>query len=839
MINMRDRQFSTRPVIWVALVSVAITASMAGAQTFTLISNPTPEIGDFFGIHVAAVGTDKVLIGAPGDDTKAPNAGAAYLFDLEGNWLRTFHSPDPVEDEFFGRWLIGVGANRVLISAIQDEDAKKGKPTLPGTAYLFDLDGTLVQTFTNPNPSIADVFGVSAALDPNTLVIGSPGDDTDAEDAGKVFQFQIGVKDPVQEFSDPPPEVNHGLGFPIAALGLTRFVVGAEGANNDAGELHVFDIDSGLVVSTMQHPDPTFTLPTSVDALGTDKVLVGSEGFEVNGKKHAGGAFIFDVLTGALELTIPNPEPEFDDAFGISVAALGTSAFVVAADLDNPGGINDAGTVYLYDDTGLLRETLNSPTASEGDQFGFALDAIDGDTIVVGVPQGDSFDFVVGPGEAYIIAGLSDEIDFDPPEEFIAVGEPIVQAVADFTDDATNDVIVTVPGDDPRLDGAVQVFLNQGLDEFGEWLGLASIKPITVGREPSGVAIGLFNDDAFVDFAVTNAGDNTVLVFINQGMGDATFNPPVSIDVGQRPSAVIAGDFNDDGFVDLAVANADDNNVWLLFNDGDAVFTKGGTLGSMGMGPIGLDPEDLDNDKDLDIVGINGGIGGIRGGLPGSVFVLINEGGGTFAAAVTYEIGVGPADLATGDLNRDDFAEIVAVNTTDATISILVNQRDGTFMAGDDLLVGDSPVSIDTVDLDADLDLDLAVVAVDIKIGLGIQVLQNIGINIGDLVFEEPVAFGVDADPNFVVNTDFNNDGVFDLVTVNADEGKTGGSVTALINIQCPWDLDDNEVVGASDLLSLLVQWGTDPGGPPDFDGDGNVGASDLLVLLANWGLCP
>lgn len=53
----------------------------------------------------------------------------------------------------------------------------------------------------------------------------------------------------------------------------------------------------------------------------------------------------------------------------------------------------------------------------------------------------------------------------------------------------------------------------------------------------------------------------------------------------------------------------------------------------------------------------------------------------------------------------------------------------------------------------------------------------------------------------------------------------------------CPWDLDDNGSVGASDLLSLLAQWGTD--GPADFDGSGTVGAGDLLALLANWGLCP
>ena len=55
----------------------------------------------------------------------------------------------------------------------------------------------------------------------------------------------------------------------------------------------------------------------------------------------------------------------------------------------------------------------------------------------------------------------------------------------------------------------------------------------------------------------------------------------------------------------------------------------------------------------------------------------------------------------------------------------------------------------------------------------------------------------------------------------------------------CPWDLDDNGTVGASDLLTLLSAWGTDPGGPPDFDGNGTVGASDLLALLAHWGPCP
>lgn len=43
----------------------------------------------------------------------------------------------------------------------------------------------------------------------------------------------------------------------------------------------------------------------------------------------------------------------------------------------------------------------------------------------------------------------------------------------------------------------------------------------------------------------------------------------------------------------------------------------------------------------------------------------------------------------------------------------------------------------------------------------------------------------------------------------------------------CPWDLDDDGMVGASDLLLLLANWG-DP-----------YGAAELLALLAAWGACP
>ena len=55
--------------------------------------------------------------------------------------------------------------------------------------------------------------------------------------------------------------------------------------------------------------------------------------------------------------------------------------------------------------------------------------------------------------------------------------------------------------------------------------------------------------------------------------------------------------------------------------------------------------------------------------------------------------------------------------------------------------------------------------------------------------------------------------------------------------LPCPWDLTGDDIVGISDLLILLANWGTS--GPGDFDQSGSVGIGDLLALLANWGLCP
>ena len=415
-----------------------------------------------------------------------------------------------------------------------------------------------------------------------------------------------------------------------------------------------------------------------------------------------------------------------------------------------------------------------------------------------GVP--DECDIANGTSADLDGNGIPDECegdaDFEDPQEVEAAGNPNIEAIGDLDGDGDSDVVIAIPATDPMTNGVVQVFLNQGNDQAGNWIGLlAPPNPITVGREPSGVAVGLFDADPHVDVAVTNAGDNTLSILYNKGFGDGSLLDPVNVQVGNRPSAVVAADFNLDTFVDLAVTNKLDSNVMLILNaDFPPPPPAGGGGGAAAAGGFATFPtggegfslvtDDFDGNKRPDMAG-SARTAGLTG-QTGAVFVLLGLGDGTFEPVALYNVGSNPLDLSSADLQRDGAVDIVAVNSGDGTVSILINQLDGTFVAASPLAVGGTPVSIDAVELSGDSDPDLAVVAIDPEIGPAVQVLQN-ALGLGtELVFEDPIPFSVDADPNFVVSVDLNDDGAADLVTVNADEGVTGGSVTAILGDPSP-----------------------------------------------------
>ena len=91
--------------------------------------------------------------------------------------------------------------------------------------------------------------------------------------------------------------------------------------------------------------------------------------------------------------------------------------------------------------------------------------------------------------------------------------------------------------------------------------------------------MGDFNGDGVLDLAVANWCGNDLIVSagtesILLGDGTGSFSPAATspITVGDNPSSVAVGDFNGDGNLDLAVANFNDNTVTILKGDGAGNF---------------------------------------------------------------------------------------------------------------------------------------------------------------------------------------------------------------------------------------------------------------------------
>jgi len=226
---------------------------VASGGLLRTFSNPTPETSDFFGISVALSG-DYVLVGANQDNTGAPGAGAAYLFDASaGALLRTFLNPTPGENDLFGD-AVSISGNYALISAPQDDLTR-------GAAYLYDTTtGQLLHTLVNPRAKAGDLFGFSVSTDSYYAVAGARDDDSGAQDAGAAYIFRTSTGELLQSVPNPSPETGDHFGWSVS-IEDGYLLVGAPDDDTqavNAGVVHVYrrvpiidaDVDGNGVINS-------------------------------------------------------------------------------------------------------------------------------------------------------------------------------------------------------------------------------------------------------------------------------------------------------------------------------------------------------------------------------------------------------------------------------------------------------------------------------------------------------------------------------------------------------------------------------------------------------------
>jgi hypothetical protein len=220
------------------------------------------------------------------------------------------------------------------------------------------------------------------------------------------------------------------------------------------------------------------------------------------------------------------------------------------------------------------------------------------------------------------------------------------------------------------------------------------------GNTSTSLTTGDFNDDGNLDLAVANTGDNSISILLGNGSGALTASgSPIA--VGREPEAIRAGDFNGDGFSDLAVANYRDGSVTTLLNNHDGTFS--GTTISVGSG-AGSGPQALA------MIGSGGNLQlAVANYLDNTVSVLKSNGNGTFGAQTIVPVGKGPDDLSFADFNGDGIEDLVVSNYLDGSVDLLLGSAGGSYTLAGPFTVGNNPYSAAVGDLDGDGTPDLVV----------------------------------------------------------------------------------------------------------------------------------
>jgi len=214
---------------------------------------------------------------------------------------------------------------------------------------------------------------------------------------------------------------------------------------------------------------------------------------------------------------------------------------------------------------------------------------------------------------------------------------------------------------------------------------------VPLGGAPTAVLAGDFNGDGNLDLAaVTTAAKIQVLL----GNSDGTFQSPVSYNTGVVQQAVAVGDFNGDGKPDLITSSA-------------AFFT-----------------------------------------------LFIGNGDGTFQTGVPITVPALASFLLVADFNGDGLADLLASSTTE--VRVYLGNGDGTFQTGSQLAtsLGIATVAVD--DFNGDGKPDLAYV-------VGGSIVVRIGI--GDGTFQNPLLYpSTSSFVNAIAAGDVNGDGYPDLI---------------------------------------------------------------------------
>jgi uncharacterized protein (TIGR03437 family) len=227
-------------------------------------------------------------------------------------------------------------------------------------------------------------------------------------------------------------------------------------------------------------------------------------------------------------------------------------------------------------------------------------------------------------------------------------------AMADFNGDGKLDLAVVATNS-----RSVAIFLGKGDGNFLPFFTAA------VGEQPVFVTTADFNGDGKLDLAVVNTNSNNVSILL--GIGNGMFQRAANFDAGQHPTFAVVADFNGDGKIDLAVANPSGfstSTISVFLGLGDGAFVAPITLAA---GPYAsfLLTGDFNQDGKVDLAVANTG--------SNTISIFSGLGNGYFMLPQDFVVGSAPVWIGVADLNTDGEPDLLVANSGSNYVSVLTN----------------------------------------------------------------------------------------------------------------------------------------------------------------------
>ena len=270
------------------------------SQQAKLVASDAQAYDEF--AQKVAIGGDTIVVGAPFEDTGGTQAGAVYVFTRSGTtWSQQakIQASDKAEQDIFGI-STAIDGDTIVVGATLSYSTAPVYDT--GAAYVFTRSGTSWSQQAKLQSSdiqASDKFGKAVAIDGDTMVAGAHFEDTGGSQAGSAYVFTRSGTSWSQQAKIQASNAGAGdqFGISVAIEGDT-IVAGANGEDtggSHAGAAYVFTRSGTtwteakkIVASDAEAVDG---LGISVDI--SSNTMVAGAYLEDTGAAQAGAAYTF------------------------------------------------------------------------------------------------------------------------------------------------------------------------------------------------------------------------------------------------------------------------------------------------------------------------------------------------------------------------------------------------------------------------------------------------------------------------------------------------------------------------------------------------------------------